>query len=145
VIVTDTLNGHTIEDVRRELDGSVTFYCDSGRTLNLHVLNSKIEAKPRKLILDEREVVEIEPSERMRLLRAFQGFMVKYAVYDDHGFITFVCEPLNHNREVYKKSTGHREICLTHKNGLINELPPVSAIIAIESLSVLGEQGPGGG
>ena len=144
MIVTDTLNGHTVEDVRRELDGSVTLYCDSGRTLNLHVLNNKIEAKPRKLILDEREVV-VEPSERMRLLTAFQGFMVKYAVYDNCGFITFVCEPLKHNREAYKKSTGHREICLTHKNGLINELPPVSAIITMESLSVFGEQGQAGG
>jgi len=69
-------------------------------------------------------------------LTAFQGLMIKYANYTEEGFVTIVCEPLRHDREKYVKSCGHREVCLTHKNGLINELPPVSAIISMPGLKL---------
>ena len=141
MVVTDTLNGRTVEDVRRNIDGSVTFYCDSGHKLTLYVEDGQIEAKPRdlKVALGLEEPVEL-PSERMRLREAFQGYTVNYAHYNDDGSIVFVCDALRSNREKYAKSSGHREINLAHSNGLIDELPPVSAMIAMPSLSVMGEQ-----
>jgi len=138
VIITDTLNGRTVEDVRRNQDGSVTFYTDNGRTLTLYVENARIEVKPPKLILPDSRPIEDFPSERMHLAQAFIGHMIQYASYDDQGFITFVCEP-QRGREMFRKSHGHREIRLTHSSGLIDELPPVSAVVALPSLSVLGE------
>jgi len=140
MIVTDTLNGHTIEDVRRNQDGSVTMYCDSGRTLTLHVENGVVEVKPEKLILPDSVPIEAMPSDRMRLLQAFQGYTVNYAHHNDSGGLVFVCEPLRSTKEKYAKSCGHREVAVSHSNGFIDELPPVSAIITMPSLSVFGEQ-----
>ena len=132
MIVTDTLNGHTVEDVRRNHNGSVTLYCDSGRALTLHVLQGRIEVSPEKVVIPDGAVVPEPPSVRMRLLEAFQGYMVNYAHYDDKDDLVFVCEPVN-------QSFGHREIKLAHENGLISELPPVSAIIGLPSLSIFGK------
>ena len=142
MVVTDTLNGRTVEDVRRNIDGSVTFYCDSGHTLTLYVEDSQIKAKPRDLIVSPEPERAVElPGDRMRLREAFQGHTVNYAYYGDAGDIIFVCEPLRHDREAYAKSSGHREITVAHSKGLIDELPPVSAIITIPSLSFSGAQG----
>ena len=140
MVITDTLNGHTVEDVRRNADGSVTLYCASGRTLTLFVSSGRVEAKPHKVILPDAPPAEVLPSARMRLLEAFQGHMVNYCYHDEGGCLIFVCEPLRHDREVFKKSSGHREIRLAHSNGLIDELPPVSAVIGLPSLSLFGEQ-----
>ena len=139
MIVTDTLNGHTVEDVRRNLDGSVTLYCTSGRTLELYVSAGRIEAKPPKLILPDQPAPAPAPSERMRLTEAFLGMMINYACYDERGFLTIVCERLRHDRQMYAKSYGHREITLTHSNGLIDEAPPVSAVIGLPSLAIFGD------
>jgi hypothetical protein len=135
VIITDTLNGHTVEDVRRNQDGSVTLYTDHGRVLTLHVDGGRITVKPPKLILPDARPIEELPSERMRLREAFQGFMVNHVTYDDQGFLNVVCDP--HGR--FTLTRGHREVRITHHDGLIDELPPVSAVIALESLSVFGE------
>jgi len=149
MIITDALNGHTVEDVRRNQDGSVTLYTDHGRTLTLHVEDGRITVKPPKLILPDARPIEELPSERMRLREAFQGFMVSHATYDDFGAINFVCEPHTTTVSAEKKREGvflitpgtvaHREVRVTHHNGLIDELPPVSAIVALESLGVFGE------
>jgi hypothetical protein len=139
VVITDTLNGSTIEDLRRNQDGSVSFYCDSGRSITLCVENGRIEVSPSKLIMPDATPIEEFPSVRMRLLEAFQGFMVSYAYYDEEGCVTFVCEPLRHDTEQYAKSSGHREIRLAHTDGIINELPPVSAKISLIGMSVLGD------
>ena len=139
MMITDALNGHTIEDVRRNPDGSVTLYCDSGRTINLHVVSGIIQALPPKIALPERDLGPEPFSEQMRLREAFEGMMINYAHYNDHGHLIFVCEPLRHNRERYAKSYGHREVTLTHSNGLIDELPPVSAIVGLPGLSVFGK------
>lgn len=138
MIITDTLNGQTVEDVRRETDGSVTFYCDSGRTLTLFVCNGRIEAKPPGIVLPDQPNQAVQPSSRMRLLEAFQGFMINYAAYREDGSIDIVCEPLRHDREAYQKAHGHREVHLAHNKGLIDELPPVSAKISLEGLKVFG-------
>lgn len=135
MIITDTLNGHTVEDVRRNQDGSVTLYTDHGRVLTLHVDGGRIVVKPPKLILPDARPIEELPSERMRLREAFQGFMVSHVTFDDHGFLNVVCDP----HGSYTLTRGHREVRITHHNGLIDELPPVSAVIALESLSVFGE------
>ena len=139
--ITEFLNGHTVEDIRRNRDDSVTLFCDSGRTITLHVVNGKIEARPPEIRLPDQseEQLEIAFSERMRLREAFQGYMINYAIYDQKGGLVFVCEPHKHNREKYKKSHGHREITMSHSNGIIDELPPVSAVIALPSLSVFGK------
>jgi hypothetical protein len=138
VIVTDTLNGRTVEDIQRNADGSVSFYCDSGHDLTLYVKEGQIEAMPPRMILPDAPVVELHGSKRMRLLEAFQGFMVNYAYYDDQGCIIFVCEPLH---DGFFISHGHREIRVTHTNGRIDELPPVSAVVKLPSLAVFGEKG----
>ena len=138
--ITDTLNGCTIDDVRRNADGSVTLYSDSSRELTLHVWEGIIEAKPPKIVLPNVAELVVVPSERMRLLQAFQGLMIKYAHYDDAGSLIFVCEPLR-GKNKFEKSHGHREIKLTHSQGLIDELPPVSAIIKLPSLGLFGAQG----
>lgn len=140
MIITDALNGHTVEDLRRNQDGSVTLYCDSGRTLTLYVNDlGRIDVKPQKLILPDSLPVEDFPSERMRLLQAFQGYRIDYATYDDHGCITFVCAPLESWNGRESKAIGHREIKLAHSGGMIDELPPVSAKITLEGLSIFGE------
>lgn len=138
--ITELLNGSTIEDVRRNPDGSVTLFCDSGKTATLFVEEGEIRLKPAKLELPFQPVQPVQ-SERMNLLQAFQGFQINYAYYDDEGAVTFVCEPLPHTTETFKKSAGHREVRLMHHDGLIDELPPVSAIIGLPGLSVFGEQG----
>ena len=138
--ITDTLNGCTIDDVRRNADGSVTLYSDSSRELTLHVWKGIIEAKPPKIVLPNVAELVVVPSERMRLLQAFQGLMIKYAHYDDAGSLIFVCEPAR-GKKKFEKSHGHREIKLTHNQGLIDELPPVSAIIKLPSLGLFGAQG----
>lgn len=143
MVITDTLNGHTVEDVRRNADGSVTLYCASGRNLTLYVSSGRIEAKPPKIILPDAPPVEVVPSTRMRLRESFLGQTINYGYYTETGALTFVCEPLRHDREAYTKSSGHREIRLTHSNGLIDELPPVSAIVALPSLSLFGTQAGG--
>ena len=140
MVITDTLNGHTVEDVKRNADGSVTLYCASGRTLTLLVSGGRVEAKPPKVILPDAPPVEVLPSTRMRLREAFQGHAIHYGHYDDHGNLIFVCDPLRHDREKFQKAHGHREIKITHSNGLIDELPPVSAVISLPSLSLFGEQ-----
>jgi hypothetical protein len=140
MIITDTLNGVTVEDVRRNQDGSVTLFCDSGKVLVLYVESGRIEARLHLPRLEE-DVTEIAPSERMRLLEAFQGELINYATYDDNGFINFVCEPHRHLYAAYTKSHGHRTILLTHHNGRIDELPPVSAVVALPSLAVFGKVG----
>lgn len=142
MIITDTLNGHTVEDVRRNPDGSVSFYCSSGRTITLCVDAGKIGVKPQKFLLPGDDIpLELVQSERMRLREAFQGHMIEYAYYDEEGHLTFVCEPLRHDREKYQKSIGHREIRLSHSAGSIDELPPVSAVVSLPSLSLFGSQG----
>jgi hypothetical protein len=138
MIVTDTLNGHTVEDVRRNADGSITLFCDSGRRLTLYVSKGVVVVRPPKIYLPDQFIPQVV-SERMRLLQAFQGLMVNYATYDDQGCITITCEPLR-GRESYTKSCGHRTVKLTHRNGLIDDLPPVSAIVALTGLSVFGDQ-----
>lgn len=137
--ITDTLNGHTVEDVRRNADNSVTLYCTSGRTLELYVSNGFIEVKPPRIILPDQPDPAPAPSERMRLREAFLGMMVNYAYHNDSGYLVIVCEPLRHDRDMYAKAHGHREITLTHSNGVIDELPPVSAIIGLPSLAILGD------
>jgi hypothetical protein len=82
-----------------------------------------------------------ETSTRLNLLAAFQGYMVNYVYHDDTGNLVFVLEPKRHNREKYTKSSGHREIRVTHHNGLVEELPPVSAKVNLPSLAVLGKRG----
>ena len=82
-----------------------------------------------------------EIPQETRLLDAFRGHTIEYAYYTERGFLTFVCEPLRHDREAYTKSSGHREVRVAHSDGLIDELPPVSAVIAMPSLSVFGDQG----
>jgi hypothetical protein len=141
VRITDTLNGHTVEDVRRNDDGSVTFYCDSGRYLTLEVLAGVIEAKPRKLVIPGQPELTDMASARMRLLDAFRGLMISHAYYDDSGSLIFVCEPCNTGGPMFEKSHGHREIKLTHSQGRIDELPPVSAIIKLPGLAVFGKRG----
>ena len=138
MIITDTLNGHTIEDVRRNHDGSVTLYCDSGRVLTLEVFEGVITVRQEPLLAQNIELV-VPPSERMRLLQAFQGHTVNYVYHTEMGNLVFVCAPLKHNTKTFHKAAGHREITLTHTGGLINELPPVSAKISIESLSLAGK------
>jgi len=138
VIITDTLNGHTIEDVRRNHDGSVTLYCDSGRVLTLEIFEGVVSVR-LKALLDPDQELFAQPSERMRLLEAFQGHTVNYAYHTEAGNLVFVCEPLKHDTKAFHKSAGHREITLTHTDGLINELPPVSAKIAIKPLSLAGK------
>lgn len=138
MIITDTLNGHTVEDVRRNQDGSVSFFTDNGRVLTLHVQDGEIQARPQKLILPDSKPIEEMPSERMRLREAFVGFTINYAVYDELGNINIVCDPL-HGREMYSKAVGHREVRITHHNGLIDELPPVSAVINLEGQTLFGE------
>lgn len=138
MIITDALNGHTVEDVRRNQDGSVTLYTDLGRTLTLHVEDGRIAVKPPKLILPDARPIEELPSERMRLREAFQGFKVNYVTFDDRGFLNVVCDPLP-GTEKYSKASGHREVRIAHHNGLIDELPPVSAVIELEGLAVFGE------
>lgn len=139
--ITDFLNGHTVEDVRRNKDMSVTLFCDSGRTITLHVINGRIEAKPPEIRLDDEldRELEVAYSDRMRLREAFLGHMINYVAYNKDGGLIFVCEPTKHYREMYKKSHGHREITVSHTNGVINELPPVSAVIALPGLSVFGQ------
>ena len=141
--ITEFLNGHTIEDVRRNRDNSVTLFCDSGRTLTLHVVNGQIEAMPPAIRLPDQadRDLEVAFSERMRLREAFQGFMVNYVVYNDTGALIFVCEPLKHIREKYQKALGHREITMGHTNGVIDELPPVSAKISLPGQAIFGAQG----
>lgn len=138
--LTDSLHGRTVEDVRRNVDGSVVLYCDSGDPITLEVVNGRIEVRTERLTLDTAPAVEIN-STRMRLLEAFLGFTVNYAFYDDDNDLIFVCEPKAHATEKYKKSYGHREIKLGHTNGVIDELPPVSAKIALPSLGLFGAQG----
>ena len=135
MIITDTFNGHTIEDVRRSADGSVTMYCDSGRALTFSVIDGEIQAKPVFIALDS--IKANYAGQRLRLLEAFQGHMVDYVTRDDKG-LTFVCEPLKHDREAYQKAHGFREIRLTHTDGIIDELPPVSAKVSLEGLKVFG-------
>lgn len=137
MIITDTLNGHTVEDVRRNQDGSVSLYTDNGRVITLHVECGRIEVKPPKLILPDARPIEELPSERMRLREAFIGHRINYAVYDDAGGISVVCDP-QPGTEKYSKASGHREIRITHSAGMIDELPPVSAIISLESLAIFG-------
>jgi hypothetical protein len=145
MIITDALNGHTVEDVRRNQDGSVTLYTDHGRTLTLHVDGGRIVVKPPKLLLPDARPIEEMPSERMRLREAFLGFMVSHVTFDEQGFLNVVCAPHDRGSFVRREcgnmtlTRGHREVRITHHNGLIDELPPVSAIIALESLSVFGE------
>jgi hypothetical protein len=141
MIITDVLNGHTVEDVRRNTDGSVSLYCASGRQVTLFVCNGRVEAKPAKIILPDSPPVDIPLPNRMRLLTAFQGFTIEYCYYDDANALVFVCEPLRHDREAYTKASGHREIRLAHTNGLIDELPPVSAKVALPALSLGTQQG----
>jgi hypothetical protein len=141
VRITDALNGHTVEDVRRNSDGSVTLYCDSGRPLTLHVWKSIISVKPPKIILPDMPEPAMVHSTRMRLLDAFQGLMVSHAHYDDSGAIVVVCNPVNDGSAMFAKSHGHREIKMTHSQGRIDELPPVSAIIKLPGLAVFGERG----
>ena len=138
--ITDTLNGHTVEDVRRNPDGSVTLYCTSGRSLTLYVEKGKIVAKPPKIILPDVPEPKVPFSERMRLRESFQGYMIEYVTSDDAGCLDFICERLR-GLEKYSKQAGRREIRLTHTNGLINELPPVSARIFLEGLSSKSVQG----
>jgi len=137
VIITDTLNGHTVDDVRRNQDGSVSLYTDNGRVITLHVDNGRIEVKPTKLILPDARPVEEFPSQRMRLREAFVGHRINYAVYDDMGCISVVCDP-QPGAQKYSKASGHREVRITHSAGLIEELPPVSAIVTLESLAIFG-------
>jgi hypothetical protein len=133
MVITDTLNGRTVEDIRRNEDGSVTIYCDSGHILTLEVVGGVIQARPQPILFAGVEVIQ-PASTRLNILAAFQGLMVKYVHYDDIGCLIFVCEPIG-------KSIGHREIRITHTNGLVDELPPVSAIISLPSLAVAGAQG----
>lgn len=137
--ITDTLNGRTVEDVRRNPDGSVTLYCDSGHEVCLFVCDNRIEVKPPRLYLPDQPFVEPD-SQRMRLMEAFQGFMINYVHYDEGGNLIFVCEPMRHDRDPYKKALGHREIKVAHSHGLIDELPPVSAVMTLPSLSIFGKQ-----
>ena len=139
--ITDTLHGRTVEDVRRNKDGSVTLFCDCGRTVTLHVVDGQVRAKPPELVLPDKRLEEIV-SERMNLLQAFVGFTIDYVVSNaNDGSITIVCQPQRHDRETYKKSLGYREVRLTHSNGLINELPPVSAVVKLPSMSLFGKPG----
>lgn len=138
MIITDTLNGQTIEDVRRNPDGSVILFCDSGRKITLYVNQGLIVAKPPKLILPDQPEMPILSTARMRLREAFEGMMIKYASYTPGGALNFVCEPVRSNKEMYQKAAGYREIRLTHTNGLIDELPAVSARITLPSLSIFG-------
>lgn len=138
MIITDTLNGYTVEDVRRNKDGSVTLYTDNGRKLTLFVYRGRIEAMPPKLVLPGCEPPHVNPeSQRMRLQEAFVGLMVDYATYTEDGCLNLTCQPLR-GREKYSKSSGHREIRLTHSQGLIDELPAVSAVVSLPSLAVFG-------
>ena len=140
--ITDLLNGHTVEDVRRNNDGSVTLYCDSGRTVTLFVCNGYIELKPEKLYLPDQQTPVPELfSTRMRLSDAFQGHMIDFVYTGDAGSLVFVCTPLRRDDEPLKKSYGHREVRLTHSGGQINEMPPVSAVIRPLGLSVFGSSG----
>lgn len=115
----------------------MSLYTDNGRTITLHVDGGRIAVKPPKLILPDARPIEELPSERMRLREAFIGHRINYAVYDDAGCISVVCDPLP-GAEKYSKASGHREVRITHHDGLIDELPPVSAIISLESLAIFG-------
>jgi hypothetical protein len=141
VQITDALNSHTVEDVRRNADGSVTLYCDSGRELTLYVWQGRIEAKPPKIILLDAPEQIILPSTRMRLLDAFQGLRVNHAYYDASSSIVFVCEPCNTGKAMFEKSFGHREIKLTHSLNIIDEFPSVSAIIKLPGQVVSAKRG----
>jgi hypothetical protein len=138
MIITDTLNGRTVVEVRR-IEGGVRFYTDSSTELDLYVNeNGVISVKPKKLILPERPEELIVPGERLKLSEAFQGYEIEYAAYTSEGNVIFACEPLKHNREMYKKAHGRREITLTHTDGVIDELPKVSARVKLPGLKVMG-------
>ena len=141
--ITEFLNGQTIEDIRRNTDMSVTFFCDSGRVITLHVENQEIKAKQINWKrLDKLEYdLEVAYSERMRLREAFIGFRIDHVIYDASGNLIFVCNPEKHSTEKYTLSYGHREITVTHSNGSIDELPPVSAKIGLPGLDVFPKQG----
>ena len=136
MIITDTLNGRTIDDVRR-IDGGVRFYTDSSSEVTLCVQDGLIVVKPPKLILPDRPEPVIV-STRLKLVESFQGYRINYVAYTSDGGLLFVCDPLNHNVKQYTKSPGRREITLTHTNGIIDELPKVSAKVALEGLDVKG-------
>lgn len=141
--LTEFLNGQTIEDIRRNKDMSVTFFCDSGRVITLHVENQEIRAKPinyKRLDKLEHDL-EIAYSQRMRLREAFLGYRINHIVYDGGGNLIFVCYPEKHSAEKYTWSYGHREIKVTHSNGIIDELPPVSAKIEVPGLAVFPKKG----
>jgi hypothetical protein len=133
MVITDTLNGRTVEDIRRNEDGSVTLYCDSGHILTLEVVGGVIQAKPKAILFAGVEVIQ-PASTRLNILAAFQGLMINHVLYDENDYLIFVCDPIG-------KSHGHREIRVTHTNGLVDELPPVSAIISLPSLAITGAQG----
>ena len=137
--ITDALNGQTVEDVRSFEDGSVSFYCSSGRVVSLAPENGEIRLKREKIRLEGVDIPK--PSTRMNILEAFQGFTIEYAYYTEKGGIIFVCEPLLHNRpERYgQKSYGHREIELDIVNNKIVDIPSVSAKVGLPSLSIMGE------
>ena len=136
MIITDALNGRTIDDIRR-VDGGVRFYTDSSSEITLCVQNGIVVLKPPKLILPGIFIPETT-STRLRLVEAFQGYKINYVAYTSDGGLLFVCDPAKHNVKQYTKSPGRREILLTHTNGVIDELPCVSAKIALEGQTIKG-------
>jgi hypothetical protein len=131
VQITEALSGRTIEDVRRNSDGSVSLYCDSGQVVTLRVDEGEIRAAPKSIILPG--ISTPETGTRMNLLESLQGFRIEYAFYQGDNLF-FSCEPVKHNATLWVKSLGSRYIRLTHTDGVIDEAPSVSAVIKLPGL-----------
>lgn len=129
--ITEALSGRTIEDVRRNADGSVSLYCDSGQVVTLRVDEGEIRAAPKSIILPG--ISTPDTGRRMSLLESLQGFMIEYAFYEDDDLV-FRCEPVKHNAIPGAKSLGSRDVRLTHTDGVIDEVPSVSAVIKLPGL-----------